>query len=395
MVFLVLFAVLAVGFAECEIMNAQVSRNEKCQQQAMSSAESGLAFARYQFGKFSLPAGTDSTNLLANAAARLGATLNGSSNMGGGTVSITAGTIYIPSATGWVTTDATTRARFRISIAQSGNNLVVTSRGTAGDGTLARAVQVQFVREPKPYALAGVSSVSLSGGAFTDSWDPDDPDPTKRVYSSTKAYAGGTVASNGNITLTNTAKVNGDVRYGVAATASIAPSAKVTGVVSSLRKPVSFPSVTLPATYTDLGDVTMSSGTQHIPGGTYVINNLNLSGTANIIWDGPVKLYIKSSYSVTQNVTISTYGNRAINRQLYFLPTCATATWSGTNVCVGDLYAPDTAFTISGSVEKFGRVIAKSITNNSTKGMHYDQSLPSPEFNIIYSADMDTYLEVL
>jgi hypothetical protein len=361
----------------------------------MSSAESGLAFAGYQFGKFSFPAGTDSTNLLANTAARLGARLNGTSNMAGGTVTVTGGTIYIPSASGWITTDSLTRSRFRIAITQSGNNLVVTSRGTAGDGSLTRAVQLQFVREPKPYALAGINSVSLSGGAFTDSWDPDDPDPTKRTYSAAKAYAAGTVASNGNATLTNTAKVNGDLRYGATATASVAPSAKVTGVTASLRKALSFPSVTLPAAYTDLGDVTMSSGTQHIPGGTYVINNLNLSGTANIIWDGPVKLYIKSSYSVTQNVSISTYGNRAINRQLYFLPTCATATWSGTNVCVGDLYAPDTAFTISGNVEKFGRVIAKSITNNSTKGMHYDQSLPSPEFNIIYSADMDTYLEVL
>src|SRR4051794_16968168 len=231
MVFLVLFAVLAVGFAECEVMNAQISRNEKCQQQAMSAAESGLAFVRYQFGKFSLPAGTDSTNLIANVAARLGASLNGSANMGGAPVTVAGATIYIPSATGWVTQDATSRTRFQVTIMQNGNALVVTSHGTAGDGSLVRGVQVQFVREPKPYALAGVSSVSLSGGAFTDSWDPDDSDATKRAYSSAKAYFAGTVASNGNITLSNTAKVNGDLRYGVTGIASIAPSAKVSGVV--------------------------------------------------------------------------------------------------------------------------------------------------------------------
>ena len=147
-------------------------------------------------------------------------------------------------------------------------------------------------------------------------------------------------------------------------------------------------------TYTDLGDLTMSSGTQTVPGGTYVIGKLALSGTAKIVWSGPVKLYIKTSYSVTQNVVITTYNNLPVNRQLYFLPTCATATWSGTNVCVGDLYAPDTAFTISGTVEKFGRVIAKSINNSSTGGMHYDESLAAPNGQASYTPDLDTYLEV-
>ena len=70
--------------------------------------------------------------------------------------------------------------------------------------------------------------------------------------------------------------------------------------------------------------------------------------------------------------------NLPSNRVLRFLPTCATATWSGTNTNTGDMYAPDTDFSITGSVHNFGRIVAKSIANSSSGGMHYDQSLPSP-----------------
>jgi hypothetical protein len=147
-------------------------------------------------------------------------------------------------------------------------------------------------------------------------------------------------------------------------------------------------------TYTDLGDVTQSSGTINVPGGTYLINNLTLSGTAKINWTGPVKLYIKSGYNVSGSVAINTFNNLPVNRQLFFLPTCKTATWSGTNVCVGDLYAPDTDFTVSGGVEKMGRIIAKSITNSSTGGMHYDESLPSPNGLASFSPVADSYVEV-
>jgi len=97
---------------------------------------------------------------------------------------------------------------------------------------------------------------------------------------------------------------------------------------------------------------------------------------------------------VSGDVTISTYQNLPVNRQIFFLPTCKTASWTGTNVCVGDLYAPDTDFTVSGSVEKFGRIVAKSITNSSSGGMHYDESLPAPNGMICYTPVANSYLEV-
>jgi hypothetical protein len=138
----------------------------------------------------------------------------------------------------------------------------------------------------------------------------------------------------------------------------------------------------------------MSSGSVSLAGGTYLIRNLTLSGTAQITWTGPVTLYIQNSYNVSGNVVINAYQNKPSNRTLYFLPSCTSASWSGTNVCVGDLYAPDTNFTVSGSVQKFGRIIAKSINNSSSGGMHADDALPQPGGMSSYAPDASTYEEL-
>ena len=398
MLFIVLFTMLAIGFAEATVLNAQIADNERTVQRTLTNADSGMAFIRYQLTNVNLPATTTSANLMSNLASELGSRLNGTANMAGARVVVNGNAIHIPSQTGWIRLDPGDNSRFRITITQSGHNLIVTSRGTSPDGSASRGVQMLFQGPPRHYALMGLSGVSMSSSAFSDSYDASKGKATLLGrYEAAKANSVGTVGSNGNITLSNTAKVNGDVMYGPAATATVAPTATVTGIVAPMLKTATFSSVTLPpaGSYTDLGDVTMSSGTVDVPGGTYVINKLTLSGTARINWTGPVKLYIKSGYSVTQNVVINTYDNLPVNRQLYFLPTCTTATWSGSNVCVGDLYAPDTNFTIGGSVQKMGRIIAKNITNSSTGGMHYDESLPVPNNGkFIFTPVPGSYLEV-
>jgi len=394
MLYLVIFATLAVGFAEASVMNAQISRNERNLAQARASADAGLAFARYYLGSVTMPVGTTNATLLTNVATQLGNQLNNSADMGGNgkTVSVTAGsTIYLPSQTGWVLVDSNTQGKFRITITANGANLVVTSQGSTLDGAIIRGEQVQFQPAAKPYALIGTNAVTLSGPAFTDSYDA-----SKGAYNAATAHQVGSIASNGNITLSNTVKVNGDARYGTASNITIKDTASVTGLTAPLTNTITYPSVTMPAagTYTDLGDVNMSSGTVSIGAGTYVIHNLTLSGTATINWTGVTKMYILNSYNVSGGVVITTYQNLPKNRTLYFLPTCTTASWSGTNVCVGDLYAPDTDFTIGGSVDMMGRIVAKSITNSSSGGMHYDESLPAPNGQNAFAPVAQTFVEV-
>ena len=117
MLFLVLFAVLAVGFMEATEMSAQVSDNDRVSQQERIAAESGMAFIRYQMSAITLPPGTTSANLLSNVAARRGAALNGTTNMGTApdvvtpATSTAPATIYLPTRTGWITADPASRKR--------------------------------------------------------------------------------------------------------------------------------------------------------------------------------------------------------------------------------------------------------------------------------------------
>src|SRR5207302_3506090 len=97
------------------------------------------------------------------------------------------------------------------------------------------------------------------------------------AYSAGSANKQGAIASNGNIALSNFATVNGDVRCGIGMTTTTGGTAGATGLVAPLAAALSYPSVTMPpsGSYTELGDVSMSSGSVSIPGGTYHLNSLN------------------------------------------------------------------------------------------------------------------------
>jgi hypothetical protein len=401
MLYLVLFAALALGFYAQVATSAQLSGNERRAAEAQIAAESGARFFQFHLNAVNIAGGLTSDQAFAQLYSQLRSRLEGTGNMGGKLVGYTAGSGGVPAeiripnaATEYIYLNAG-GPRFRAVITDAAPRVKVKFIGLSGSptggGGISRAFELQFQRAPRHYALIGINGVTMSGAAFTDSYNA-----TQGAYSAATASSNGSIGSNGNVTLSNTAKVNGDVRYGASSTLSVAPSAVITGMSLPMTSTAAYPSVTLPpaGTYTDLGDVNNSSGTSYVSGGTYVINNLTLSGTAKIVWQGPVKLYIKSSYNVSGSVEINTYQNLPVNRQLFFLPTCANATWTGTNVCVGDLYAPDTNFTVGGSVVKMGRIVAKSINNSSTGGMHYDESLPAPNDQISYTPVANTYLEV-
>jgi hypothetical protein len=391
MMYLGIFASLALGFYAATNTNSIVAHNENHAALALAAAESGADFMRYQLASMHLPYGTTPANLLANTANTLGDALDGTANMAGNTVSLYNGSIHIPSTSGWITIDGNTKARFRATITQETGSprLIVTVRGSTATTTVTRAVRLQFKPTARSQALVGINSIAMSGSAFTDSYNS-----TLGAYNVATAGRNGSIGSNGDITLSNTARVKGDARPGPGKTVTLNDAATVTGSRFPLAAPVSYPSVILPAGIVDLGDISHSSGTHNVPGGTYLIRNLSLSGTAVINWQGPVTLYIRNSYSVTGSVVINTYQNNPKNRVINFLPTCTTATWNGTNTCVGDLYAPDTNFTVAGSVQKFGRIIAKSINNSSSGGMHADDALPQPGGMGSYEADFATYEEI-
>jgi hypothetical protein len=391
MLYLVLFTVLAVGFYAATVTNAQITHNEARASRDLLAAESGMDFVRFQMANLNLPYGTTTANLLGRVASALAYRLDTTPNMGGNTVQLTSGVIHLPSATGWIALGGREGARFRASIEQQPGTtrLVVTVRGSTLKSPGSRRIRLSFTPENATYSLAGINGVTMSALAYTDSYDS-----SVAPYDPATANKNGSIVTNGDILLEDDAVVNGDARPGVSGTLTIGDDADVTGRRSPLNAPISYASVTLPATYTSLGNVNNTGGTQNVSGGVYVIDNLTLGGTAVVNWQGPVTLYIRYSYNVSGSVVINTYENKPANRKIFFLPTCTTASWSGSNVCVGDLYGPDTDFTISGSVQKLGRITARTINNSSSGGMHADESLPNPGGAGNYVPDQGTYTEL-
>ena len=401
MIYLVLFAALALGFYAQVTANAQLSGNQRRAAEAQIAAEAGARFLQFHLNAVNIPGGLTADQAFSQLHSQLKSRLEGAGNLGDKLLGFTAGAsgvpgqIRIPNNSNEYITLTPGGGAFRAVITDAWPRIKVKYTGIAGGPAsgfaIARAFELQYQRAPRHYALIGINGITMSGYAYTDSYDA-----TKGAYAPASAGSLGSIASNGPVTLSDYAKVKGDVRYGSLATLSVAPTAQISGMSLPMTSTQAYPSVTMPpsGTYTEIGDVNNSSGTQYVAGGTYVIDNLTLSGTARIVWQGPVKLYIKNSYKVSDDVSISTYNNLPINRQLYFLPTCKTASWSGTNVCVGDLYAPDTDFTVSGSVVKMGRIVAKSINNSSSGGMHYDESLPAPNEQISSTPVANTYIEV-
>jgi hypothetical protein len=73
MMFLIVFASLAVGFYATCNSSVIVSSNEAISEVAMSAGESGMDFMRYQMANITMPYGTTPANLLNNTATVLGA----------------------------------------------------------------------------------------------------------------------------------------------------------------------------------------------------------------------------------------------------------------------------------------------------------------------------------
>ena len=170
MLYMVLFATLAVGFAEATIMSAQISKNQRSLYDARFAADSGMSFIRYQLGLMDIPSGNTDAALLAQVAAQLGAQLNGTNNMGGSSVAVTNSAIYLPAQNAYVPIDNATGAKFRVVITVSNSMLNVTSSGFDRTGTVGRAVQLQYQEQSLPstifnYGVAARGELETSGGA--------------------------------------------------------------------------------------------------------------------------------------------------------------------------------------------------------------------------------------
>lgn len=239
-----------------------------------------------------------------------------------------------------------------------------------------------------PCVICGALSVTLSGGASTDSYDS-----RSGPYASQAAASGGHVWSNGNVVLSgsttvlrgdalagsqvlisNGATVSGVVREGVGAldVSPVAPCGPPyhdgTGVAGGSYNPVT-------------GEL-RGSGTDAIilQNGNYCFSTVDLADTSSLATNGPIRIYLTGHGNFTGGGIVNTT-EKADNLMIFSSVASATL---GVSIASGSLtyvtvYAPRAKVMTLGTGDLFGALVGESVTNSGAVRFHYDQKLMDNE----------------
>jgi hypothetical protein len=441
MLFLIIFAAMALGFYAQANIAAQVSGNERRSQEARVAAESGATFMRYHLASVRMPAGLTRDQQFQELFTQLRGRLEGTNGLPTNSLGCyddpdnSKDVISIPKAPNqYVDLGLGTGQRFRATITRSGKQFVLRVVGASGATTASpRGIEVGLTRlnEPNPvfnYGIATRGPLTISGGSMVNG----NPDAARGSVLST-------TASNPAISISGGASITGNVDLTNASGAVSGSS----GVGGAIRKGVAspdFPAVN-PEDYIDylkpretLITTSSNSGTAytniHITAGA----NANFSGGATIkgvvLIDAPNKVTFSGGTTIIGVIVVSNPTEATATNSITF---SGGSTLSGpenlpeatfgelTKMTGGSILAPNFTLTMSGGSTSFGgSVIAKAVTlsggatgttagsviSMSTAttswsggaGFTFSGSIPSKtpagaEFTGHYEADRSTYLE--
>jgi Flp pilus assembly protein TadG len=216
---------------------------------------------------------------------------------------------------------------------------------------------------PPAYGIIGLSSIKMSGGTNTS-------------YSSASSGGAGDakIASNGSLTLSGGATIDGDAYAGVGQSINTGGGASVTGSKLNLTGALSYPNASagqyattndnanIPAMFLNgSGSFSMGgSSTLTLPAGNYYVNDFKLSGGAVLSFSGPVTFYVTGTFDVGGGSSINTYNTIPDNFQIKICSSNAVTLSNGAQLYCA-LYCPQSALKMSGATKIIGGVVAASI----------------------------------
>lgn len=233
--------------------------------------------------------------------------------------------------------------------------------------------------KPSGYGIVGLNFITMGGNTSDSYWNTTGATGGQR----------GSIASNGNITLSGSSYINGDAHPGVGMNVN-APS-KVSGSTTRLTSPLVYPNgdAGSSATTNDNTQITTTFRTgpnqQDLvlkandvctaPGGTYYFHDVNLSGGSTLSFTGPATLYVW--HNLTMGGNTSTASNLPGNLHIICCPSTGGAapgpiSLSGTSALYADIYAPQSPITMSGTGDLYGSLVGLSINMTGTSTIHYD-----------------------
>jgi Tfp pilus assembly protein PilX len=272
----------------------------------------------------------------------------------------------------------------------------------------------------------GCEALSFAGGATTNSYDSSAALVGGVPVTSD---SGGNVGTNGNLTeVGNPTTINGSLstpRTGVGACTSnnvtaqtISGAATVTGGLTQLSQPITYPTPALPnplppttnVSFTQnggcpagvpsctvsangatldaaggtltLGNITTVGGSNlQITGGTYVVNSITMAGNSKITvvpGTGPVVFNVVGQ-GVTTPITITGQGlvngtYNPSNLQFVYAGT-GNISMAGGEQSAALFYAPNATGAIAGGADLWGAIVVRRLTATGGASIHYDRRL--------------------
>lgn len=237
MIFLTLFAALAIGFYASTSTAVQVAYNDQHGTVALTAADSGMDFMRYQLAHVHIPPGTAPSQVVDELYNDLQRHINLTGNLRGMSIGKSGNTINIPASTDqYIYLDSAGTTAFRATITDWAGEIVVKVTGRyatpamlATGSPSVRAITMDYTRRTLPtstfnYAVASKGSVVVSKGSIT-AVDPANNAIATIMSASPTAgsitMSGGTVGGDLNIVSGGSAAVSGGTVAGVSNTSLI------------------------------------------------------------------------------------------------------------------------------------------------------------------------------
>ena len=389
MLYMVLISTLAIGFYVATTISAQIAKNERGLSRAQAAADGGMQFVRYQLGAITIDPAVPANQYLSTVASQMDTLIGGTSNMNGQRVQVTNGAIYIPSATGWTTVDGNLGTQFRVTITQSGTNLLATSVGSGSGISVGRAIQVQFQKAPKAgaildYGVASRGAVSTGGASYIQGAT----DPTKGSVLSADTTDATPIVIGGKAVSGDLSVVNPAATISVSSGSSVGGTSDPVQILAHEHKGV--PAPTFP--WIDPSPFTAFAVNKYVGGNTltnvYIPPNTNPKFTGGATINGVLWVQQPNVVTFKGNATINgvivtdvTNNFNATNNQVNFggtvsatpiqnLPTSNPAYDPNLVKLTGSfLLAPDFAVSFTGNFGSIGGSIVAgqvSMTGNAT-----------------------------
>lgn len=250
------------------------------------------------------------------------------------------------------------------------DHLIVAISGMLDDGSLpvsGATPAMELVMSSHSFfqhGLLGQTSVTFSQQASIDSYN-----------SRTNSYgAKGHVRSNGAITATGNALVDGDA---TGLTVNIETNGIITGAVVETTETLALLPVEVPTAAENLGSIVLGRfDTLTLSPGSYQVAELSLYGGDLLIDNatGPVTLYVTGPVNVKSDATITTTDPNPEKFALY-VASSDKVEMSANSSLYGVLYAPESLVKLSGRGEFFGAFVGQEVTVYGQFDVHYDPAL--------------------